>query len=243
MTAVEHLRGPVKGLKSYDKICSHLRHSQEFHDYSEIVYKRLEWANLAGWDFQAGGWDGDSDPNKRKNVAPPNWSMLIDWGKNSDGSDNIEKAGGNVANWTLPLHRICPDDELEAFAEKHWNTPICPTYFCKIEKLLGRAEKKIDKDGKEKTIRKAGANLWAEYARNALREELRDKIERTQDKIRAAMVAALQSPQFEQERVAFHERCIAEEIKTVLLKFSSVAKPHVYKMALDEFIVHEIMES
>jgi hypothetical protein len=230
---IAHLQGPVKGVKSYEKICSHLRHSQMFHDYEETVFKALDGVKLAGWEFRPGGYDGADDPKEQRNVAPPVWFMLIDWGKRPGGADNVEKANGALATWTMSIGRVCPDSALNEIAHRLWGSKECPTYFCKKERLLEYKKKPKD----------AAENLWAEYARKELEESLKAKIERTQEKMRAAMVAALQSPQFEQERTEYHERCIADEIKTVLIKFKDVAKPHVLKMAMDEFICHEIMDS
>ena len=232
---IAHLAGPIKGVKSYDKICSHLRHTQAFSDYLDRTFKVLDNANVAGWTFAPGGWDGDNDPSKHRNVAPPVWHLLVDWGKKMDGSDNIEKVNGQLDQWLISLDRVCSDESLDTIVEALWNTPACPTYFCKKDKLLGRGERKGKKD---ETI-----NLWARYARDEIRDALCDKIARTQDKLRMAMHNAFVSNAFEQERKTFHERCIADEIKAVLLKFKDVAEPHVLKMAMDEFVCHAIMES
>jgi hypothetical protein len=235
-----HLRGPVKGLSSYDKICSHLVHTQDFSDYADLAFKVLDNANVAGWEFEPGGDDYEQDPNKKRNVAPPRWRLLIDWGKTHDGQDNIEKVfGGNdlsgIHKWELGLARVCTEKDLNQIVQRNFNTDRCPTYFCKKTKLLGQ-----DKDGARSSKLE---NLWVNYARKHLQEQLADKIVRTQEKIRLALQDAYDSPQFAQEKIVFHERCIADEIKLVLLKFSGVAKPHVLKMALDEFVCHAIMES
>ena len=232
MTTV-HLQGPVKGVKSSEKICSHLRHSQTYFDFEETVFRTLGEANVAGWEFRPGGDDYTTDPTKKKNVAPPQWYLLIDWGKKPDGSDNIERVSGDPIHWELGIGRISPEETLNEILNKLWGTKECPTYFCKKDSII--AFKKKAKD--------SSTNLWAEYARKALQEKLADKIARTQDKLRAELIAARNSEAFEQDRIEYHDRCIADEIKSVLLKFKDVAKPHVIKMAMDEFVCHEIMDS
>ncbi|MGH9917382.1 MAG: hypothetical protein ACRD6W_00705 [Nitrososphaerales archaeon] len=228
--------GPVKGESSYDKICKHLRYTQDFHDLTQQIFERLAKANIAGWKFRPGGYYGADDPSKRRNVAPPECEFLVDWGKNSDGSDRLQSVyAARFNEFLIKLEEIVPDDEIEDLARKLFGTPKCPSYFCKLNKLLGRDEKGERKDKLP--------NRWLEYAQHAIAEHLAGMISRTQEKLREAMRQAILSPEFAAERVHFHELCIAEEIKAVLLKFSSVAKPHVLKMALDEFVAHEIMES
>jgi hypothetical protein len=233
--SIDHLRGPVKGVKSYDKICSHLIHTQDFSDYVDRIFRVLDSANVAGWEFSPGGADHESDPLKKRNVAPPTHRLLVDWGKKPSGEDNLEKVWSDPENWMIELSRICDDDELNQIVHKNFGSKTCPTYFCKKETLLG-----LDKDGSKSSKLD---NKWAKYARNAISEKLMDKISRTLERIRQAMHSALASDAFAQEKVTFHERCIADEIKTVLLKFKDVAKPHVIKMAMDEFVCHEIMDS
>src|SRR5512135_1420244 len=230
MTA-EHLRGPVKGLKSYDKICSHLVHTQDFSDYADRLFKVLDSANVAGWEFSPGGADHEDDPLKKRNVAPPVHRLLIDWGKKSNGGDHIEKVWSDPQTWLISLETVCSESDLNEIVHRNFGSKTCPTYFCKKATLLG-----LDKEGNR--THKLD-NQWAKYARQVLSEKLMDKISRTQDKLRLAMNDALSSSAFQQEKVSFHERCIADEIKSVLLKFSSVAKPHVLKMAMDEFVCHE----
>jgi hypothetical protein len=234
MTA-EHTRGPVKGVKSYDKVCSHLVATQDFKDYVVRLSEKLDQANVAGWRFIPGGSDHETDPLKKKNVAPPVHRLLVDWGKKADGKDHIEEVWQDPNDWIVSLSTLCDDDELDGIVDRNFNTKACPTYFCKKETLLGR-----NKDGDRSSKLD---NKWSVYVRRHLSEVLMDKMSKTQEKIRQAMRSALASDAFAQEKVTFHERCIADEIKSVLLKFSSVAKPHVLKMAMDEFVCHEIMES
>jgi hypothetical protein len=236
MTAA-HLRGPEKGLKSYDKICSHLLYTQEFSDYVQGLFHVLDKAHVSGWEFEAGGSDYDDNPLKKKNVAPPKWRLLIDWGVKYDGSPNIEKVYGpqDPMQWLVSTSVYAEEKALDAFAERLWGTPKCPTYFCKLDKLLG-VNKKGERVGGD-------LNVWARAARVKIEQDLCDKISRTQDRLRQEMLTMLRSDEFQKAMTEFHERGIADEIKQVLLKFSSVAKPHVLKMALDEFVTHEIMES
>jgi hypothetical protein len=236
----DHLRGPVKGLSSYDKICGHLRETQNFHRYVEHVSRSLDEAKVAGWEFQPGGDEYASDPANRKYVASPTWCFIINWGQDylSDGVltqkvSAIDSAG--IAQWEIWMENICSNAALDKIAEDNFNTLECPTYFCKLEKLLGR-----DKDG---TRNHKLDHKWVIFARDAIKVSLAHKITSTQNRLRQEMLSALNSSEFEHERVTFHERGIADEIKKVLIKFSSVAKPHVLKMALDEFVTHEIMES
>jgi hypothetical protein len=238
MTA-SHLRGPVKGLSSYDKICSHLRVTPDFQDYIARVSQALDQVHVSGWDFSPGGDEYATDPAKKKNVAPPSWSLTIDWGTVDPGQEPLTQRAANNANvlseWNLDLSTICDERTLDEIVHRHFNTKTCPTYFCKKEKLLGR-----DKDG-DRTH--SLDNKWALYARGEIREALADKISRTQDRLRKEMQDAIDSAEFNKDMTEFHERGIIEEIKIVLHKFHTVAKPHILKAALDEYVMHEIMES
>ncbi len=238
---IDHLRGPVKGVKSFDKVCSHLLYTQDFVEYTDELFKVLDSAVVSGWHFEAGGSDYDDDPMKKKNVAPPVWRLLVNWGKKSNGEANVETVHGpsNIREWMISISRVVDEAAINQIAIKNFGNPkICPTYNCKLDKLLGKETG--NENGKKS---RSQENLWLKAARDHLAEKLMDKISRTQDKLRQSMQEMLDSPHFEQDRVNFHERGIADEIKKVLLKFSSVAKPHVIKMAMDEFVCHEIMES
>jgi hypothetical protein len=225
----EHARGSVKGIKSYDKVCNHLIATQDFKDYVARISEKLNQANVSGWEFVPGGSDYDDNPLKKKNVVPPCHKLLVDWG------DKVEHAWQIPDEWTISLSTLCDDDELDGIVKRNFNTKACPTYFCKKETLIGR-----DKDGGRSSKLD---NKWANYVRRYLSDLLMDKISKTQEKIRQAMRDAVASDAFAEDKVAFHERCIIDEIKLVLLKFSSVAKPHVLKAALDEYIIHDVMDS
>jgi len=223
------MAGPEKGLSSYNKICKHLRYTQDFVDFADKCFRAMDAANVCGWEFKPGGSDYEGTLNKEQ----PTWLLLVDWGKYDgsddlageirDGQDRIEKVGGpDPRKWLLNLNSFASDQSLNRIVERNFGTKACRTYFCKKDKV------------EEK---------WPAYARAALRELLLDKITRTEEKLRQSMIDALNSEPFEQDRTTFFERGIAEDIKKVLLKYANVAKPHVLKMALDEFVAHEIMES
>lgn len=224
------MSGPEKGLSSYDKICKHLRQTQDFADFADKCFRIMDAANVCGWEFRLGG----SEMEGTLGVKPPEWQLLIDWGKYDtsdddvserlirDGKDRIEKVAAEPGKWLFTMQVIASDASLNKIVERNFGTKTCRTYFCKKDKVMEK---------------------WPSYARHALRENLLDKIARTEEKLRQSMIDALRSEAFDQDRTTFFERGIAEDIKKVLLKYASVAKPHVLKMALDEFVAHEIMES
>ena len=233
-----HTRGPVRGVSSYDKICAHLRKTGDFSDYLVRVSKALDNVKVSGWEFHAGGEDYSSDPAKKKNVAPPTWNLVLDWGKMDGAPERLEKVfsdSGQLSKWDLSLMTICDENSANKIVLANFDTKACPTYFCKKEKLLGR-NKDGDRDNKLD-------NKWVAFVRSEVREVLGDKIARTQDRLRQEMQDAIDSDQFKKEMTEFHERGIIEEIKLVLHKFHSVAKPHILKAAMDEYVMHEIMES
>ncbi len=235
MTA-DHARGPVKGVSSYDKICVQLRQTKDFADYLNHAAKSLESVTLAGWTFEAGGYDHPNNPRDAKNIPPPNWSLLIDWGLTVDGKPNIEKFHGPTEGiWNLSIGYVCREPGLNSIVHKHFGQPSCKTYFCKKHTLLG-----LTKDGSSDS---RGSNKWIPYAHNVISDALGREIEKAQDSVREQIQSAISSQEFIDARTQFHERGIIEEIKKVLLKFSGVAKPHVYRTAVEEYVCTEIMES
>ena len=140
-------------------------------------------------------------------------------GKNDNGRDLIQRVYGN---FLVETDEYCTRLQLNNIVEKNLGTKKCPSYNCKMDKV------------KEKFI---------DFGRAEVSNRLYEKIQETQSRLRAAIVATLNSEAFLNARIAHHERQIAEDIKKVLIKYQAVAKPHVLKMALDEFICHSICES
>ena len=163
-----------------------------------------------------------------KNAAVGKWEFS-DRGVNRPGVSLKLKVGewephfyiGDV-QWEVRLDHMLGNRELNMIVENNFGKKGCPTYFCKPDKVQQK---------------------WPSAARQEVYNRLVDDISRCNERIRAEALAALTSPECEAARVEFHERCIADSIKEVLLKYKDVAKPHVLKMALDEFVTHEIMES
>jgi hypothetical protein len=207
---------------SFDKVCKNLADTPDFRSYLLRIGEVLDQAIVCGWEFHTSGSSHDGTLG----VALPGFKFLIDWGKNFEGldaGDLIQKVWeSNMENFLIETDEFCTKPALLKLVRDNIGTKKCPTYNCKEDKI------------KEKFVY---------FARARVSEHFLDKIDKTQTRLRAEMQKARASDAFNQDRVTYHERHIAEDIKKVLIKYQKVAKPHVLKMALDEFICHELMES
>jgi len=122
----------------------------------------------------------------------------------------------------ISMYKLATSSTLGEVMRSHWGRKECPTYNCKFDKAT---------------------TDWVNTARDTLSFELKTEIAEAQEQIRAQGIALLEKVDLAAERKEFHDRIIVERIKRVLLEFKDVATAEIYKLALDEFVAHEIMES
>ncbi len=138
-----------------------------------------------------------------------------------------------------PVKRIIKEDTLKIFVENHFGksvgkkTPV-PTYNCKLARVQ---EFVLD------AIKTQGANLDYDMivARDRIKElwQMTEKIQSTiTEKLKEYILTSEYSEGCQEARA----RLIVNNIRTTIAKFNDVT-PEILKRALDEYIMHEIMES
>jgi len=126
-------------------------------------------------------------------------------------------------DWNPPLYQIASDKSLlDEVARTNFGKKHCPTYNCKFSKV---------------------GDHWPDHAREEIRTEMITEVQAMVLRIRDEVMILQSDPKVAHERQEFHERVIVEAIKEVLLRYKDVADAKIYKLALDEFVAHEIMES
>lgn len=208
---------PDKGVSSYDKICKSLKYTQDFVDFTARTLHMLNTARVDSWKFGAS--------EHATKVLVVNTTLNVAFGESPEEVIHEVWVGdsSNPGNWSVDVMTLCPDSRLNSLVDKLFGkSKSCPTYFCNPDKV------------KEK---------WPSYARDCIREDLKDPLGRTSGKLRNLMSEALNSEEFLREKTNFFERRIVDDIKQVLLKYAPIARPHVYKQAVDEYLITDIMES
>lgn len=122
-----------------------------------------------------------------------------------------------------PVYNLVKEEGLcDRVFKPNFGKKWCPTYNC-------RASKARDE--------------FTTHAQNTIERDFKPLLEETRNRLKEQALVLLADPKLVQERTEFHERCVVEDIKRVLLKYKDIATSHTYKLALDEFVAHEIMES
>lgn len=118
-------------------------------------------------------------------------------------------------NWS----EVLSEDELKTVVHSHFGTERCRTYNCKLDKVLD----------------KFPSQVWRK-----LSEDMDAELKRAQERIKRQMMKHLESSEMARDRQEFRNRIAIEGIKAAIRKFPVTKE--VLKQALDEYIVHEILE-
>lgn len=214
------------GVSSYDKIFNHLVQTPDFEALRATWRERLAEAGPVQYELSYVESEGRKEVRHQFTTVLP--SEMNIWG------------AGQVSKEDL-VRGALPDHEIEKVARDNFGTPRCKTYFCKLEDVLkGRSEgsKKVPEERRRKRV-----YPFVTRVRDMFERESHKEIEEARARIASSFHEAVDSEQLKADKQAFFERHVIEQIKAVVLKFNDRVGRHVIKAALDEVIVHELMES
>jgi hypothetical protein len=124
-------------------------------------------------------------------------------------------------DFTFPISRVLPDDELNEIVESLFGTKGYPTFNCKEEK----ARKK-----------------WPDFARTRLMQAFKAELDEYTRNVSSQIIQIAGTDEFIAKKKRAYELLVIKDIKEVVLKFHDKVGAEVLKEALDEVVTHAIME-
>jgi hypothetical protein len=214
------------GVSSYDKIFNHLIQTQDFAALKAAWHERLAKVGPVRYELSY-----VEDEQGKQEVRPQFYATFPD--------DLTVWSSGNVSKDVL-VDGLLSKDEIERVAKDNFGTERCKTYFCKLEDVLGgRSEgsKKVPEERRRKKVYSFVARV-----REMLEAESKAEIDAARARLASSFHEAVDSEALARDKKAFFERHVIEQIKAVVLKFNDKVGRHVIKAALNEVIVHSLME-
>ena len=206
---------------SFDRVCESFTRTAEWKDLTAKFREEMRAAGLVRWEFSR-----QRNYSTGKDEIVPRYIL-------SFGTAEVSRAAEALGDgFTFPSGDLLEDERLNRVARVNFGTRKCPTYNCKLDKLLGEVKKE-----------KAPATKWPEYARKALVEQNKDVVVEMEARVKAQFRHMASSQELQAERQRFYERGVIDEIRAVVLKYYGKVTPEVLKEALDEVVAHAIMES
>lgn len=212
---------------SYDKIARHLMGTPEAQEYLNEIRQSIERAEIVKYEFGLVRREGQP--------VQARCSFVVRAGTGS-GSISKDQHGNwsNLSSWSF-LH----DDALKDIVDRNWKTKRCPTYNCKKDDAM---HGKDTRDG-ERSVGFYGAMRGAVDA--VCREELdsgETRLQRMNRRLHVQAEDVMASEEWKRDEFEYLRGHAVRDIVAVMKNYDFLGK-EVLREALDQFVMHQIMET